>query len=85
MFLVFFQKDPTRYYKILKTISFGYTKFGDIATYTGFRLSIVSQYLSNLINLHIIEDTFPLGERKEKARNRRYTFLDNYFQFYFRF
>ena len=78
-------RDPTRYYKILKAISFGYTKFGDIATYTGFSTSIVSQYLSNLIKLHIIEDTFPIGERKEKTRNRRYTFSDNYFQFYFRF
>lgn len=78
-------RDPTRYYKILKAISFGYTKFGDIVTYTGFNPSIVSQYLDNLLKLHIIEDTFPLGERKEKSRNRRYMFLDNYFHFYFRF
>ena len=78
-------RDPTRYYRILKAISLGYTKFGEITKYTEFNPSLISQYLDNLINLHIIEESFPVGEKKEKVRNRRYNFSDNYFNFYFRF
>ena len=78
-------RDPTRYYKILKAISFGYTRFGEIVSYTGFKQTLISQYLSNLINLHIIKESFPLTEKKERTRNRKYVFSDNYFNFYFRF
>lgn len=78
-------REPTRYYKILKAISFGYTKFGEIVSYTGFQPTLISQYLNNLINLHIIDESFPIGEKKERVRNRRYALSDNYFNFYFRF
>ncbi len=78
-------REPTRYFKILKAIAFGNTKFGDIVNYTGFPTSTVSKYLSNLINLHIVEESYPVLDPEERRRNKRYNLSDNYFDFYFRF
>ncbi len=78
-------REPTRYFKILKAIAFGNTKFGDIVNYTGFPTSTVSKYLSNLINLHIVKESYPVLDEKERRRNKRYNLSDNYFDFYFRF
>ncbi|MCD4843939.1 MAG: ATP-binding protein, partial [Methanosarcinales archaeon] len=78
-------RDPTRYFSILKAIAFGKTKFGEIVNYTDFPTATVSKYLSNLINLHIVEESYPMHDDKELRRNRRYYLSDNYFNFYFRF
>ena len=78
-------RDPTRYFKILKAIAFGNTKFGEIANYTDFPAPTVSKYLSNLVKLHIVKETYPVFNDKERRRNRRYRLSDNYFNFYFRF
>ena len=78
-------REPARYFKILKAIAFGNTKFGDIVNYTGFPTSTVSKYLSNLTNLHIVEESYPVLDLEERRRNKRYNLSDNYFDFYFRF
>ena len=78
-------RNPVRYFKILKAVAFGNTKFGDIVNYTDFPAATVSKYLSNLINLHIVEESYPLLDEKERSRNKRYHLSDNYFNFYFRF
>jgi hypothetical protein len=78
-------RDPTRYFSILKAVAFGKTKFGEIVNYTDFPTATVSKYLSNLINLHIVEESYPMHDDKELRRNRRYYLSDNYFNFYFRF
>lgn len=78
-------RDPTRYFKILKAIAFGNTKFGEIANYTDFPAPTVSKYLSNLVKLHIVKEIYPVFNDKERKRNRRYHLSDNYFNFYFRF
>lgn len=78
-------RDPTRYFKILKAIAFGNTKFGEIANYTDFPAPTISKYLSNLITLHIVKESYPVLVDKERTRNRRYHLSDNYFNFYFRF
>ena len=78
-------RDPTRYFSILKAVAFGKTKFGEIVNYTDFPTATVSKYLSNLINLHIVEESYPIHDDKELRRNRRYYLSDNYFDFYFRF
>ncbi|ASJ16447.1 hypothetical protein A3L04_04840 [Thermococcus chitonophagus] len=77
-------REPGRYFKILKAIAFGNTKFGEIVNYTGLPPSTVSQYLENLRLLHIVKEEYPLGDI-EKARNRRYYISDLYFTFWFRF
>ncbi len=52
--------------------------------FTGLPSSTVSQYLSNLKTLHIVEEMHPLGE-PERRRNARYYLSDLYFIFWFRF
>jgi AAA+ ATPase superfamily predicted ATPase len=78
-------RDPTRYFKILKAIAFSNNKFGEIVNYTGFPAPTVSKYLSNLINLHIVNESYPVLVDRERTRNRRYHLSDNYVDFYFRF
>lgn len=78
-------RNPTRYFRILKAVAFGNTKFGDIVNYTDFPTATVSKYLSNLIDLHIVEESYPVLDEKERRRNKRYHLSDNYFDFYFRF
>lgn len=77
-------REPARYFQILKAIAFGKTKFGEIVSFTGLPSSTVSQYLSNLQILHIIEEKHPIRE-PEKRRNARYYLSDNYYHFWFRF
>ncbi len=77
-------REPARYFAILKAIAFGKTKFGDIVNFTGLPSSTVSQYLSNLQTLHIVEERHPIGE-PERRRNARYYLSDLYFNFWFRF
>lgn len=76
-------RDPVRHAQILKAIALGHTKFGEIVNFTGFSNSTVSQYLSNLQTLHIVEVEYPAGEPRK--RDARYRIVDNYFIFYFRF
>ena len=71
-------RDPTRYFKILKAIAFGSTKFGEIVNFTDFSAPTVSKYLSNLVNLHVIEELYPVLSDKERKRNRKYALSDNY-------
>ena len=78
-------REPAKYFSILRAISFGNTKFGDIVNYTGFSSSIVSQYLSNLSVLNIVEARYPVTEKTPRSRNARYYITDNYFTFWFRF
>lgn len=77
-------REPVRYFAILKAIAFGKTKFGEIVSFTGLPNSTVSQYLSNLQTLHIVEERHPVGE-PERKRNARYYLSDNYYNFWFRF
>jgi len=77
-------REPARYFAILKAIAFGKTKFGEIVSFTGLPSSTVSQYLSNLQTLHIVEERHPVGE-PERKRNARYYLSDNYYNFWFRF
>ena len=77
-------REPARYFAILKAIAFGKTRFGEIVGFTGLPNSTVSQYLSNLQTLHIVEERHPVGE-PERRRNTRYYLSDLYFTFWFRF
>ena len=63
-------RDPTRYFKILKAIAFGSTKFGEIVNFTDFSAPTVSKYLSNLVNLHVVEELYPVLSDKERKMNR---------------
>ncbi|MBI4170799.1 MAG: ATP-binding protein [Candidatus Aenigmarchaeota archaeon] len=77
-------REIANYSLILKAISFGRNRFGEIANFTGLDKTLISKYLDNLMNLHIIRKEFPVTETKE-LRNAWYLLEDNYFNFWFRF
>lgn len=78
-------REPANYFAILKAISFGYIKQNEIVTYTNIDKSIISKYIQNLKEIRIITREFPVTEMKEKRKNLRYVFSDNYFRFWFRY
>ena len=77
-------REQATYFNIAKAISMGKTKFGEIATFTELDKTVVSKYLYTLILLHVIKKESPVTQKKE-TRNARYTFEDNYYNFWFRF
>ena len=77
-------REPRNYFSIIQAIAEGNTKYGEICNRTGLSKSITSQYLKNLIDLHIIAKDFPVTQRKEN-RNARYLLSDNYYDFWFEF
>ncbi len=77
-------REPRNYFTILQAISEGFSKYGEICNRTDLNKSLVSQYLSNLIELHIVKKEYPVTQKKE-SRNARYYLSDNYFDFWFEF
>jgi uncharacterized protein len=77
-------REPRNYFSILQAISEGFKKYGEICNRTGLNKSLTSQYLSNLIELHIVKKEFPVTQKKE-SRNANYYLSDNYFDFWFQF
>ncbi len=78
-------REPANYFSILKALSFGYSKYGEIISYTGLDKSIVSKYMDNLIKIRVVQKYYPLLSKKEKTRDTRYEIVDNYYKFWFRF
>lgn len=77
-------REQANYFNILKAISMGKMKYGEIVNFTELDKSLVSKYLHTLILLHVIRKEFPVTQKKE-TRNARYIFEDNYYNFWFRF
>ncbi|MEN8906125.1 MAG: ATP-binding protein [Clostridiales bacterium] len=81
-------RETSRYYTIIEAIAFGNTKLNDIHTKTQIDSRQVSVYLSNLIELNIIEREYPIDYKMKKKINQQsglYKLKDNFFRFYFRF
>lgn len=76
--------EPRNYFSILKSISKGNTQLGAIMNDTGLGRSVVSKYISVLIELRIVERRVPITER-ERSRRGLYFIRDPYFNFWFRF
>ncbi len=74
-------RQPKVYTLILKYLTLGYNKQGEISSVTGVEKGNLSKYLSVLENLHIIEHILPLGKRKGGI----YEMNDQFFRFWFRF
>lgn len=77
-------RKPSNYFSILHAISEGNTRYGEICNRTGLEKSMVSQYLKNLRELHIVQKNFPITQKKE-SRNALYSLTDNYYDFWFEF
>ena len=65
----------------MASISKGRNTISEIRDTTGLATSILSKYLSVLIDLGLVKKFLPFGMR----RNGRYFIVDNYFDFWFRF
>lgn len=77
-------REPRNYFSIIQAIAEGNTKYGEICNRTSLSKSMASQYLKNLIDLHVVTKEYPVTQRKE-SRNARYALSDNYYDFWFEF
>jgi len=77
-------REPRNYFSILQAIAEGNTRYGAICNRAGLDKSMVSQYLKNLIDLHVIRKEFPVTQKKE-SRYAHYSLSDNYYDFWFEF
>ena len=77
-------RKPHNYFSVLRAIAEGNRRYGDICNRTRFSKSSLSQYLSNLEELHVIRREYPVTQRK-RSRNALYDLTDNYYRFWFRF
>lgn len=79
-------REPRNYFAILRAISMGKTRSGEIINETGFEKNIVGKYLSVLTELKIIRREVPVTEKSfEKSKKGIYSLDDNFFRFWFNF
>ncbi|MCC7565430.1 MAG: ATP-binding protein [Methanomicrobiaceae archaeon] len=76
--------EPRYYFSILFSIALGNHRIGLICNDTGLSKSIVSKYLSVLIDLHLVDRRVPITEG-QKSRKGLYFLSDNLFDFWFSF
>ncbi len=74
------------YFSIIKTISQGNHKLGNISTALGVSQSSLTKYLSTMINLDLLERQVPITENNpEKSKKGLYFIKDNFIEFWFKF
>ena len=79
-------REPRQYMSILKAISFGCRKFGEIVNETGFEKGSLHKYLFTLEDLHLIEKEVPVTEKNpEKSRRGLYQIQDQFVKFWFNY
>jgi AAA+ ATPase superfamily predicted ATPase len=81
-------RETSVYNTIIEAVVLGNTQLNDIYMKTQIDKSKISVYLSNLMQLHIIEREFSvLGREKEQATSTRgiYYIKDHFFRFWYRF
>ena len=79
-------REPRNYFAILRAISLGKTRFGEIANESGLAKNILTKYLNTLENLQLIEKEIPTTEQNQaKSRRSIYKLCDNFFRFWFQF
>lgn len=79
-------REPKTYLSILKAISWGKRKFGEIVNETGLEKNILTKYLVTLERLNVIEKEVPVTEDvPHKSRKGLYLISDNFFKFWFQY
>jgi len=76
-------REPNVYKSILESISKGKNRTIEISDFSKIRVNDLDRYLKVLIQLGIIKREFPITENKSKRS--QYVFIDNFFNFWFRF
>lgn len=79
-------REPKNYLSILKAISFGKRKFGEISNETDLQKNTLTKYLNTLERLQIIEKELSVTEKApQKSRKGLYKISDNFFRFWFQY
>ncbi|KFI49106.1 ATP-binding protein [Bifidobacterium biavatii] len=81
-------RETAKYNSIIRAIALGGTSLNEIATHTMMPGATVAAYLSNLMELGIVEREFPASAKiKEHAKGARglYRLIDNFFRFWYMF
>ncbi len=79
-------REPKNYLSILKAISWGKRKFGEIVNETGLEKNVLTKYLMTLERLQIIEkEVLVTEEAPHKSRKGLYFIYDNFFRFWFQY
>lgn len=79
-------REPKNYLSILKAISWGKRKFGEIVNDTGLKKNVITKYLTTLERLRLIEKEVPITEKNPgKSRKGLYKISDNFFRFWFQY
>ncbi len=79
-------REPKNYLAILKAISWGKRKFGEIVNDTGLAKNVITKYLTTLERLHLVEKEIPVTEKNPgKSRRGLYKISDNFFRFWFQY
>jgi len=77
-------REPQRYLGVMEAIARGRRRAGEIASYLGLPVNVVSKYLYVLENaLGLVTKEYPLG-MEGKKRYGLYDITDNYFRFWLR-
>ena len=79
-------REPRHYFAILRAMSMGKTRAGEIINETGLEKNVVGKYLSILTDLRIVRREVPITEKSsEKSKKGMYVIDDNFFRFWFSF
>lgn len=79
-------REPKNYLSILRAISFGKCKFGEIVNETGLEKNVINKYLSTLEQLQLTEREVPVTEKvPTKSRKGLYKITDNFVRFWFQY
>jgi len=79
-------REPRNYFSILRAMSLGKARVGEIINETGFEKSLVGKYLSVLLDLRIIRREIPITEKApEKSKKGLYFLSDPFFRFWFKY
>lgn len=81
-------RETAKYNSVIRAIALGATSLNEIATHTMMPNATVAAYLTNLMELGIVEREFPVNARlKERAKGARglYQLHDNFFRFWYSF
>lgn len=79
-------REPRNYFSIIRAISMGKARAGEIINETGFEKNVVGKYLSVLTDLRVVKREVPVTEKAyEKSKKGIYMLADNYFRFWFKY
>ncbi len=79
-------REPRNYFSILRALSLGKTRSGEIINETGLEKNIVGKYLSVLADLRLIRREVPVTEKNpEKSKRGIHLVNDHFFRFWFDF